>query len=78
MKRKINTTPGDVDIEHTLKSFKKLKIEEGVTNVDKATQTEIQIYTDIEIQQFIRKMQSRETISHDNFGQTYCLHQTKT
>ena len=77
MKRKINITADDVDIEKSLKSFKKLKIEESVTNADKATQTEIEIYTDIEIQQFIRKMQSSETISNDNFGQTFCLHQTK-
>lgn len=77
MKRKINTIADDVDIEKSLKSFKKLKIEENVTNADKATQTEIRIYTDIEIQQFIRKMQSSETISNDNFGQTFCLNQTK-
>lgn len=78
MKRKIiNTTADDVDIEKSLKSFKKLKIEESVTNADKATQTELQIYTDVEIQQLIRRMQSSETISNDNFGQTFCLHQTK-
>ena len=79
MKRKIiNTTADDVDVEKSLKSFKKLKIEESVTNADKATQTELQIYTDVEIQQLIRRMQSSETISNDNFGQTFCLHQTKT
>lgn len=72
MKRKI-TTAADVEIE---KSLKRLKIED-VANADKSTQTEIQIYTDTEVEQIIRKIQSSETISNDDFGQLYSLHQTK-
>lgn len=72
MKRKI-TTAADVEIE---KSLKRLKIED-VANADKSTQTEIQIYTDTEVEQIIRKIQSSETISNDYFGQLYSLHQTK-
>ena len=72
MKRKI-TTAADVEIE---KSLKRLKIED-VANADKSTQTEIQIYTDTDVEQIIRKIQSSETISNDDFGQLYSLHQTK-
>jgi hypothetical protein len=72
MKRKINAC-ADIEIE---RSLKKLKIED-VTKTDKSTQTEIQIYTDTEVQQIIRNIQSSEVISNDNFGQQCALYETK-
>lgn len=64
MKRKISED-GDFDIDE---SIKKLKLNDNQIS-NKSTQTEFKVYTDIEVQQIIRKLQSIDSASIDNFGQ---------
>lgn len=64
MKRKISDVD-DFDIEEDIK---KLKLNEKQIS-NKSTQTEFKVYTEIEVQQMIRKLQASDIASLDNFGQ---------
>lgn len=92
MKRKASSFDefDEVQLEEGLDRFKKLKIGHGVEapahesnkvvveRAEKATQTEFKVYTEMEVQRMIRKLQSSgDFVSNDNFGQTTSLPHTR-
>ena len=91
MKRKASSFDefDKVQLEEGLDRFKKLKIGCGVEvpahesnkvvveRAEKATQTELKVYTEVEVQRMIRKLQSSDFVSNDNFGQTTSLPHTR-